>query len=202
MAYVALITAEEARTQLPGLTGTAQDTLIDDLIVTASAHCANYCFYPKYDQAQDPSLASQSYTIYLEADLNEPRRLLSPVWPVQSITTIHADPSWEFGSSTLLESSEYTILGGVEIWLKPSATGAFAGSARSNKIVLVAGHGASTGAIPDSIKRACAIVTRHLWDLRKAQGISNVSRGKSATLIEGLPLAAKELLGRYRLASI
>ncbi len=207
MATIALITAAEARLGLPGLSGTGVDTELDTVILRASELISRFCRFPE-EAGDSPSMGNRTYTHYLTGpSALEPRKLILPVRPVVSITSIEDDATWTFdGSSFLVASTDYD--GGLikpsgEVWLEPSASHAWSTGPRNIKVVYVAGHGAATANIPELLKQAAVIVTKYLWDHPGMQGRSAVSRGGASATKDPapvrLPLAAREALSQYRL---
>lgn len=203
MAYVALITAAEARDSIPGLTGTGQDTLIDALVESASAILAQWCAFPRYSSSLPASLATQTYTRYYDGpDLDDTGVLSLGIWPVVSITSIHVDSNWDYGATTEISSSDYTLdADSGKIYLNPDGAGAFVSYKRAIKVVFTSGHGAATANIPEPIKQACRIMVRKLWDLRHIQGQASLSQsGTSISIVDSqIPMEAKILISPYAL---
>jgi len=206
MSTIALITAAEARLQIPSLSGTGEDTNLDTVIEIASAAISRYCLFPELG-GDSPDIGNRTYTHYLDGPtLENIRKLLLRVRPVVSITSIEDDATWAFdGSSFLVASGDYTLIKETgEVWLDPDASHSWSSGPRHIKVVYVAGVGAATANIPPLVKQAARITTRYFWDHPGMQGRISVSRAgatssKSTTIPIEIPQEAKELLSQYRL---
>ena len=125
-----------------------------------------------------PTLASGSYTLRVEASRNNTRRLLVPIAPIASFTTIHQDLDVSFGSDTLIASTDYeaeTLNNGTYLHLLPTGTtAAWYTEPRSIKVVCVAGY-ATEAAIHDDLADAIYRTVADWWVRRQNRHISSVS---------------------------
>lgn len=201
---MALITAAEARAAgIASLGGSSdQDTLLDTLIDRADHALATWLGYPDQHSGSDgPTLESVTYTLYLDGpDADAPDRLTLPVRAVSSITTIHSDPQRDYGSDTLIASTDYDLDGteGV-LYLRPDASSSWDTARRAIKVVCVAGW-ADTEA-PPAVKQAAALLVRHWFDLGKERmSMSSVSQGDVSTSYrrETIPAVVAQLVEPYR----
>ena len=205
---MALVTAAEVRDYIPGLTGTAEDTLLDTLIARAGAALAHYCAFEPASDDDVPSLESTSYTRYVNApDPADPRRIQLPHRPLVEVTSVHDDADWAHGASTLVSTDDYVVdKRAGEIRLKPNTSHAFSSDGRSPrwsdseqtiKVVYTAGY----ATIPDDLKQACVLLVQHWWELRTAAGEqARTFDGNSVTRIpRKIPSHVLELVAPYRL---
>lgn len=203
---MALITAAEARSyNLLGLTGSGEDTSINELIDRAGVWIAEWLGYPPASAGAEPTIEDTTYTHYSGTGAgavfvaDDGRMIMLPVIPVVSVTTLHDDTDWDYGSGDLIDSGDY-VLDGVNgyVWLRTDASDQFTpGVERAVKAVYVAGY----ATVPGPIAQACGILVRALWDARKVQGrnsISTPSTSASLTPLE-VPRMVYDLLQPYRL---
>jgi len=203
---VALITAAEARAyNLLGLTGTGQDTEIAEIIDRAGAWIARWLGYPAASAGAEATIESTTYTHYSGAweggieVADDGRSIGLPVIPVSSVTSIHDDTDWDYGSGELIPSSDY-VLDGVNglVWLRVDASDSFTpDSPRAVKVVYSGGF----STVPDPIKQACGMVVRTLWDARKQQGRAGLSTPATSASLRPLefPGLVFDLLRPYQL---
>jgi hypothetical protein len=196
---VALITTSEAKQQIPGLTGTAEDTLLTELITITGRVFAQYCGYPAATAGAQATMESQSYTLYLDGPGG--RELVVPVWPVTAVASIYDSADRRYGADELVASTDYTLIEGqrglVELdW--DAQHGTWSTRRRAIKITCTAGW----VTVPDAVKHAARLMVRHLYDLRQTQGKTSQSiAGGSVALPPptSMPVEVRELLGPYRL---
>ena len=204
---MALITAAEARLFLRELSGTGEDTNIDQLIVFADAAIANYLGFPPVSAGGQATIESATYTEYLDGPTLERVSVVQlPLRPVTSITTIHDDPDWAYGAGDLVASTDYTLIGRTgKVALVPTGSHAWSTAYRSIKVVFVAGF----TTIPEEIKLATKMLVKHWWGMRHNLTYSSMSSQGSTvtspTYAAGgavgmtLPRPVKQLLNPYRL---
>lgn len=194
---MALITAAEARTQIPSLTGTGEDTLLDTLIAGCGAAFARRCGYPPASVGASPTMESAAYV--LDVDGAGGRDLTLPVWPATAITSIYDDTALDFGATTLVASGDYALLRGSIVRLTSTAThGAWSRGEGCVRISFTAGYATA----PADLKRLVAQGVRHWFDMRATQGKENVSQnGHSVTYADGdfLPPWIVTALGAFTL---
>lgn len=193
---MALITATEAKTFIPTLSGTTQDTLLDTLIARADAVMATYCGIPVAGSASVPTFEDTTYTEYPPAPRENPRAISVQGWPIVSITSAHVDADWSYGSSTLVPSADLVLDSPTgTIWLAPSSSWAWGRGDRVNRIVYVGGYATA----PEDLKQACGLLVAHWFRLRNSQGRQNAS-GQSGNVTnkdETIPTSVRQILSRW-----
>lgn len=184
---MALITEAEAKDYLPGLGASAESTLIGYLIARVDVVFARYLGY-------DETIEDTTYTEYLDGPtLDDAEAIKLGVRPVVSVTTIHDDPDWSYGSGDLVDSGDYTVdLAMGVVHLNPTASHAWSTSKRAIKVVYVAGY----ATVPADIKQAACLTVAHWYRLTTRQGKTSASgQGASkAYTAATIPDEAKELL--------
>jgi hypothetical protein len=196
---MALITAEEARDYIPGLTGTGEDTTLGKYILRADSLMASWCGYPPSTAGADPTLEDVTYTHYFDGPSEvHARALYLEVSPVQSITTAKTDTIGDWAYDTTIDSGDRT-LDGVEgvLYINPDAPDGWLKGLRAIEVVYVAGYSTT----PEWLKNACGVYVAHMWRLRKERGKTSVSAGGSNinTIPDVLPPEVKQLLAGHRL---
>ena len=196
---MALITAAEARTWLPELLGSGEDTLLDALIAVAGVMLATWCGVPEGADGTAPSLESATRTYYstpgqvwVDGD-----RLVLPIKPITSITSIYDDPELLYPASSLVSSGDYSLGLAGEIQLSTQAThGGWSRSDRAIKLTVVAGYSTA----PAMLKAACGQLVAHLYQGRHQGNASNRSQGGASVGFESrdLPESVKQLAAPYR----
>lgn len=167
---VALITADQAKVYLPGLTGTDTDTTLNTLIARAEEMLAEWLDYPAV-----LGVRSMASTVYTAMRLDGPGGtvLRLPAFPIVSIASIYDDPALAFGSSTLLASTDYEYDAGTgKVYLLPTGThGAWSTGERVIKVTFTAGF-AST---PPSLAHALGLLCKHIYRGRREAGTTSTS---------------------------
>lgn len=170
---MALITAAEARENIPSLTGTDQDTLLTTLITMVGRLFARFCGYP----GKQPTMESASYIEWLTV---AGRDLLLSWGPVIAITSIYDDGTLDFTSSTyLVASTDYQVLDVDRGWVRLYSTsvhGNWSGLKGAVKVTYTAGY----ATVPEDLKGLAKLAVRHLYDNRATQGKEVVSQGGSS----------------------
>ncbi len=189
-----LVTAAEARLQIPELSGTAEDTNLETLITRVGAAFARYCGYP----GSSPTMESTSYARYYDGPGG--RDLVLDVWPIVSISSIYDDTTLDFTDSQyLVSSSDYVVVNGRIVRLKNTSThGAWSEGAGQIKVSFTAGY----ATVPDDLKQLVIMAVKHWFDLRRIQGKSNTSQGGVSVGFrdeEFLPAMVKAGLSPFRL---
>ena len=218
----AIITAEQARRWIPGLTGTSEDAILEDLIYSADAALAEYCNYP-FPKTEDPpqsrgkTLLKIEYDLYLQGNPTEPQILRLGVLPMHSLHTplvwIDTDrvypASSQLSSLTDFEYAAPDLKAKGMIILRPGGKyGSWPTTWRSIKVSSYFGyaddtsHAASYNDLPKDIEVACGLLVAHWWQQRHTNGLTNVSQaGGSAGLVSGaIPDNVKEIMKPYRLS--
>jgi hypothetical protein len=196
---MALCTADQARDLIPGLAGTAQATLLASLCDRASEVIALWCGYGPASAGAAATMEGTTYTEYLDGPvLDEPRALRLPHRPIVSVTSIHDDASWSYGSDSLVSSGGYTIDGTAGIvWATPSGGHSWSRGRRNIRAVYVAGF----VTVPGGLVQACALLVGHWYRLASRQGLtggSGANRGASFGP-ETIPEPVREMLQPYRI---
>jgi len=200
---MALITAAEARVFIPGLSGTAEDTLLDTLIADAGALIAEFCAVPATSGGGTPTLESATYTLYggdgatLETG-DDGAYIALHVPPVISITSIYDSTTWAYGSGDLVDSSSYVLDGArSRVLTSPTGSHSWVNRGRGLRVICVAGY----ATVPAGLKYACGELVSHLWTIRYVgQAVSVSGGGSSIQLPDGpIPAAIVARLTPFRL---
>ncbi len=162
---MALITAAEARQEIPELTGTAEDTLIESLILQAGGMIARFCAYPPASAGAEPTMESTSYVRYYDGPGG--RMLSLDVRPVTAVASIYDDVDLTWGADTLIASSNYAIRDGTtgRVLLTAASGEGFSTGEHAIKATFIAGY----TTVPDSLKRAARELVKALWTNRPTQ---------------------------------
>jgi len=181
---MAIMTATQAAAYLPMLEGAGEDTLLDTLIARFDALAAARLSFPAAPGGAANAartLEDSTYTIYVDGpDPRDARVLRLGVYPVVSVTSVHADAVRDYGADTLVDASDYTLFGaeGV-VELASSASSAWHTGARANRAIIIAGW----TSLPADIQHACGLQVAHWWRNRATLGVRNMSqRGTSQGL--------------------
>lgn len=194
-----LISAAEARLQLPSLQGTVEDEVLVVLIQTAGEMIATHLGYPAASASAESTAESTSYTLYLNGPGG--RDLVLPVWPVTAITSIYDDEDRSYAASSLVSSGDYAIEEGAtgRVLLTATAThGAWSTGKRAIKATFTAGY----TTIPSWLKHAARLTVRALYDLRTAQGQTSRNVGNQSVSLRdqhAIPEEARRILAPHRL---
>lgn len=161
---MALVTAAQVREHYPSLTGTGEDTLLNTLITRADGLMAAYCGYPACDSGHH-TLEDETYTLYLEAAVEDPRVLRLPVRPLQSVTSANVDATWDHAAATAVSAADYLAVAiDGALYAKPTGSlQAWSTELRSNKVVVVAGFATT----PPALVAIAAMAVRDLLDAGK-----------------------------------
>lgn len=190
---MALITAAEARTRIPELTGTALDSVLDHLIAAIGRAFARYCGYPQ-TTAGTYTMESASYVSYLDG--RGERDLYLVARPATAVASVYDDPAGDWTSSSyLVPSGDYgSILEGRRLHLTSTSTwGVWGAGAGRIKVAYTAGF----ATVPDDLKLACEIAVRSHYDGVKTQGKKVVSVNNQTLTYrdeELIPPAARQIL--------
>ena len=196
---MALITASEARMQIPGLTGTQDDAVLEELVSVAGALIAAHLGYPPIAAGAAPTAEAAAYVRYMDGPGGVELRL--EVRPVNSITSIYDSPDRSYAAADLVDSGDYTLEepnNGLVVLDWDATHGSWSTARRAIKATYNAGY----STVPDWLQHAARLTVRHLWDLRLTQGESSKSGGGvNTSLMDAhlLPKEAIELLKRRRL---
>ena len=186
---MALMTADEVQVYLPALAGDAEDTTLDTLIARFDALAAEHLRFPDAPGGvvgASRTLEDSTYTLYIDGpDSQDPRILDLGVYPVVSITSIHADAIRAYGTDALVDSGDYTLFGAEGlVELTSAASSAWATGPRANKAVIVAGW----TSIPAAIKHACGLQVAGWWKNRGTVGVRSTSQRGTSVQLRALSL--------------
>ena len=196
---MSLITPTEAKQQIPGLSGSGDDSLLTELISVAGGVIATYLGYPPSSVGATPTAESTSYTRYYTGEGG--RELTVDVLPVTAVASIYDDPNRDYTSTYLVASSDYAIFDsevGTILLTSTSTHGGWSTSKKAIKATCTAGY----TTVPDWLQHAARLMVRHLWDLRQGQGkISQGANGSSTTYRDAtdMPVEVYKILGPHRL---
>lgn len=196
---MALITTSEAKSMIPMLSGSGDDSLISTLITVTDRMIAQHLGYPPATAGSASTAESTSYTLYLDGPGG--RELTIPIWPVTSITSIYDSVDRRYAAADLVASTDYTLVEGqnglVELdW--DAQHGTFSEARRSIKVTFTAGW----ATVPEDIKHAAKLTVRHLWGHRQTAGKTTEGiNGLNTSYVDptSLPKEAKDILAPYRL---
>jgi len=180
----ALATLEEVK-DFYGMTGSKQadDDLIEDLIDRITQLFQTYCGWSSFKAAD--------YTEYIDG---ESTKYIFPInTPIISITSIHDDTDWVYGSDTLIENTEYRSVDERYIVSKDSL---FGRGDQNIKLVYRAGY----ETIPGDLKQSCIEEVTKRYKHRRDIDIQAKSLDDGdATYSESAFLpATKEVLYKYK----
>jgi hypothetical protein len=161
---LAIVTAAQARAYIPSQSGTGLDTsTFEPLVEAADQALAAYCRFPLTASGTERTLATGSYTLYIDGPGGEVLRL--PIRPVTAVASIYDDPDRVYGADTLVASGDYDLIqeDGV-VLLKTTATHGrwTSGGRRAVKVACTAGFAVGASA-PDFIRHAVALLVAHWW---------------------------------------
>jgi hypothetical protein len=201
---VAILTPAELRDWIPGLSSTGQDTLLTALIARADALLAGWLGFPASSVGAAPTLEDATYTLFLRGPGG--RRLIVPVAPVLSVTSIEDDTEEEFDGSELVAATDYVLRdesqnGNAGIVLLHQAATHGAWSLTDNRVIKIVGvMGYVT--IPDPLKHAATIIATHLYQQRATLGRASIPAPNGQSVSprpEDLPKEAFTYAAPYRL---
>jgi hypothetical protein len=193
---MSLTTRAAAKLSIPALAtdSTADDDLIDALILAADRAFARYCGYP----GVAPSMESTAYTRDFDGDGT--RDLTLDVWPVTAVSQVYDDPTRDFESASYLVSSgDYSLRNSRTLTLKSIAShAAWTKADGVIRVTFTAGY----ATVPDDLKRLANLAVRAAFDLGAHQGKTSVSQGGVSvglTDASWLPLEVRQGLAPFRL---
>ena len=197
---MSLVTTAQVKVYLPHVlaSSTSEDAAIAAYIGRAEAAIAQHCGYPPASAGGVPSMASASRVRYLDGEGG--RELVLDVWPVTAIASIYDDPEWTWGASTLVASTDYTLLEGhrgLVILNETSAHGAWSRAKRAIKATVTAGFVTA----PDDLVHAIGLLVATYHKRRPLTGVDNQSTadGARVEMEKSIPKEVRDLLGPYLL---
>tara|TARA_R110002020_G_scaffold288239_1_gene503719 strand:+ start:31 stop:642 length:612 start_codon:yes stop_codon:yes gene_type:complete len=197
---MALMSAAALYPYLPGLDSGADGDL-NTIIARSESAIADYLGFAPASVGAPAVLTTTTYTLYLDGPSTEPRMIQLPIKPVASITTIHDDVNWDYGSSELVAASNYTLVGEKgQVWLNPDASHVWSTAPRALKIVFVGGFSGSNpdSALSTAILEYCAVIYERR---RGGAGRRSASAGNANANfnLPPIPDPVRQLLRPYRL---
>jgi hypothetical protein len=94
-------------------------------------------------------------------DLLQRRHSILRNYPVQSVTSVKADPAYGFGADSVVPTTAYVVHS--DRGVIQSVTGRFARGPRAVQVV----YATATGAVPDDVKEAYALLIGHWYRMAK-----------------------------------
>lgn len=154
-----LITAAQAKAYIPGISGTGLDTTLEALIEAADQALAAWCRFPLPSSGGERTLTSASYVLYLDGPGGQ--ELWLPMAPVSAVASIYDDPDCAYGSTTLVDSGDYTLFAdeGLVRLDYDAVHGTWSKTGRALKVSCTAGYSST----PDWVRHACAMLVAHWW---------------------------------------
>ena len=183
-----LTTISKVKTYL-GISGSADDALLETLIDASSAAIKKFC---------QSDIVAADYTEYHDGAGG--RCLVLRQRPINSIESIYDDLDRKYGSDTLIDEDDYTYKS--ESGLVIYTGGKFQDGVKNVKVVYNAGY----ATVPDDVDLACRIQVA-AWCNRAKQrgdGISaeNIGEYSAEYSSDGLDGKVKELVLLYRTISV
>ena len=166
-----------------GITDTASDTLLTDLLARLQAAAETYL---------DRKIEQATYTEQYDGDGTD--RLVTLQWPIISVTTLHDDTDRAFGASTLIAAADYVLYKDRGVIRLDGLT--FASGIQNVKVVYVAGY----ATVPTDLAQALIELVADRFRQKEHQGLESLSIGAySVSFIgEDLPDEVKATLDGYR----
>lgn len=197
---MALTVAADLYPLIPGLSG-GEDAALNALLSAIESAVASRLGIPPVTAGGSAVLDDATYTFYLDGPAwRESRRIRIPVQPVQSITSIHDDPDWTYGSADLVAASDYTLDGETgNVWILPTASHAWSRRKRAIKVVAVCGWTSA----PEDLKRGILLWAALGWS-QNAGAISRDAQtagpGRIRWRAPEIPPEAARLVDRFRVS--
>ncbi len=198
---MAMVTVSTLKQYLPEITGNNANTDLESLLDRVEAATARYMGWRKPKNLASPRMLSATYEFFLDGPTYEdPQVLQIPMRPVQSITSIHSDIDRQYGSDTLIDSSEYTLdqYEGRVIMDPIVATDIFERGYRAIKVVCEAGFANST--LPADLEHGICVWASQLHRNKATQGKDSITQ-RAATIsisAKNMPPEIKEILAPFR----
>lgn len=166
-----------------GLATTSDNSLLEDLVDSVSALFETYC---------DRQFLSREYTEY--QDGKDVDILFTDQYPVTSITSIHDDREWAWGSATEVSSSSYRASSdGRSIVFKDTYLLDYY---QNIKIIYTAGHGST----PYDLEQACIEEAARLYKNKNQIDISSksLSDGSVSYVVSDFLPKTLTILNKYK----
>lgn len=177
----ALCTLQEVKEYLDLNTSAEEDKLLESFIDRVT---------DIFEKWTDRQFKSREYTEYLDG--SDGSDLFPKHYPIISITSIHDDADWSWGSSTEVSSSDYRISNSAR-YIASQTT--FSKEDQNIKIVYTAGY----AEIPADLKEASIEEVTRRFKRRKTLGIESKAIGEGSDVYSvGMPEEVISVLTRYR----
>jgi len=169
-------------------------------IDAAESQAAEWLGWPPVGTARR-SVESASHVCYLDGPAwGDARELALPLYPVSSITSIYDDALEAYGSATLVDSAQYTLIGREgRVRLTGTATHAWSVSRRAIKVTCIAGW--TTATMEHALREALLRLAAHHYRAPRGARVESASRGGQTAAYRPLrmPRDVQQLLAPYRL---
>jgi hypothetical protein len=154
--------------------------VIIDLINSISTFFENYC---------GRKFTAANYTEYHDGGVQE---IFPYRYPIISVSSIHVDSDWEWGSSTLVASGGYITIDDLSIY----SSSTFSSGRKAIKLVYRAGY----ETIPNDLKQAAILETSRLYGLRKdiEKTSVTISDGNVTFIVQDFLPQTKKILEYYK----
>jgi len=143
-----------------GITGTADDTLLTDLLTRLQEAADSYL---------DRKIEQASYTEQYDGDGTD--RLLTRQWPIISVTSVYDDVDRVFGSDALIAAADYVVYKDRGIIQLDGLT--FASGIQNVKVIYSAGY----GTVPTDLVQALIELIAARFRQKEMQGLKSLSLG-------------------------
>lgn len=179
-----LVTLERVKTYLEiANTETAQDVLLQDLIMRIGTWAERYC---------DRSFAKATYTEQRDGDGTA--TLLVRQWPLLSVTSLYDDPIRVFGAATQIAAADFALYSNQGMIRLDGLV--FSAGIQNVKITYEAGY----ADIPEDLQQALIELVADRFRNKENQGIRSLAIGSYRVDYgeEELPSEIKGVLDGYR----
>ena len=199
---MSLVTVSTFREYLPEIaSNTAIDTELGLLLDRVEKAIANYLGFPWLNSSLSPTLADSVYTVYVDRPLlSDPLTLQLPIAPVTEITSINADASRQYDSSTIIDAATYDLeqATGRVILKAGQVSRNFSIGKRANKCVIRAGFTPTT--LPDDLEHGICVFASQLHRNKTNQGKESINtrNGSVRFTKKNMPVEVKETIYPYR----
>lgn len=179
MAWTTLVKVKEYL----GITDTASDTLLTDLLARLQVAAETYL---------DRKIEQATYTEQYDGD--ETDRLITLQWPIISVTSVHDDQDRAFGAATLIATADYVLYKDRGIIRLDGLV--FSSGIQNIKVVYTAGY----ATVPADLAQALIELIADRFRQKENQGLESLSIGAYSVSFTGedLPDEVKATFDAYR----
>ena len=166
-----------------GITDTASDTLLTDLLARLQEAAESYL---------DRKIESATYTEQKDGDGTD--KLVTHQWPIISVTSLHDDTDRNFTAAFLIAAADYVLYKDRGLIRLDGLT--FASGIQNVKIVYVAGY----ATVPTDLVQALIELVADRFRQKENQGLESLSIGAYSVSFSGedLPDEVKGIFDSYR----